>query len=152
MSAHNQTDFGPMPPIRTSTNESQKSIESTDQISSTSASNSPTSRAFFGAITKQLRERSRSRCRVETFREHTRSPRVLPPQHLQQSPSQHPDCVSQTISTQTPVKEQRPSLQKNGRTSTSGSDPWRGRHSNDWLFNGFSFRSTARDAFERRKA
>ena len=70
-----------------------------------------------------------------------KSPTVLPP-------DQQPVVQQQQASAKAP----QPSLQANGRLSTSGNDPWRGRHSNDWLFNGFSYRDTARSVHERRKS
>ncbi|KAF3010605.1 hypothetical protein E8E13_002842 [Curvularia kusanoi] len=54
MSAQDSTDFKPTLPVRASTFDSQKSVESTDPMSYTSAPSSPTSRAFFGAITERL--------------------------------------------------------------------------------------------------
>jgi hypothetical protein len=138
MGAHDQESFKPTPPIRTSTFDSQKSVESIEPLSPTSTSSSPSPRAFLGVITERLRERSRSRSRVM----------LLPPQQLSATQPQTRDGSQPT---QASVKAQRPSLQENRRTSTGGSNPWRGRHSNDWLFNGFSFRDTARGAFERRR-
>ncbi|OSS49462.1 hypothetical protein B5807_05335 [Epicoccum nigrum] len=121
MGAHDQENFKSTPPIRTSTFGSQNSVESNEPLSPTSTSSSPTPRAFLGIITERLRERSQTR------------------------------NGSQSTPTQASVKAQRPRLQQNQRTSTGGSDLWRGRHSNDWLFNGFSFRDTARGALERRR-
>ncbi|KAJ4984687.1 hypothetical protein SVAN01_09801 [Stagonosporopsis vannaccii] len=152
MSSHDTTNFQPAPPNRTSTVDSQTSTESTGQTSHTSAPVSTTSRAFFGAISERLRERSRSRSRTDAFRKRAKSPTVLPPERLPTARPQQMRHASQPAPTQVPAKAQRPSLQENGRTSTGASDPWRGRHSNDWLFNGFSFRDTAREAFERRKS
>lgn len=152
MSSQDQTGFQPTSPVRTSTVDSQKSVDSSGQMSPTSAPSSPTSRAFFGAITERLRERSRSRLRADTSRKRAKSPMVLPPEQLPTARPQQARHVSQPTPTQALAKVPRPRLQENGRTSTGGSDPWRGRHSNDWLFNGFSFRDTAREAFERRKS
>lgn len=149
MASQDQTGFQSILPLRISTIDSQKSINSPGQMSPTSAPSSPTSRAFFGAITERLRERSRSRSRADASREQTKSPMTLPPEQLPTARSQQVRHVSQTTPSQAPTKTPRPSLQENGRTSTGGSDPWRGRHSNDWLFNGFSFRDTAREAFRK---
>ncbi|KAH6644119.1 hypothetical protein C7974DRAFT_14961 [Boeremia exigua] len=146
MSSHDQSNFQPTPPIRTSTVDSQKSTESTGQMSPQSAPVSPSSRAFFGAITERLRERSRSRSRADT-----KTSMILPPEQLSTARPQHTRHVSQPTPSQAPAKAPRPSLQDSGRTATGG-DPWRGRHSNDWLFNGFSFRDTAKDALERRRS
>lgn len=142
MGAHDQESFKPTPPIRTSTFDSQNSVDSNELLSPTSTSSTPSPRAFLGVIAERLRERSRSRSRGDW------SPMLPPPQQL--SATQTRDG-SQPAPLQASVKAQRPSLQENQRTSTGGSDPWRGRHSNDWLFNGFSFRDTARGAFERRR-
>ncbi|KAJ8117890.1 hypothetical protein OPT61_g1015 [Boeremia exigua] len=144
--------FQPTPPVRTSTIDSQKSTETTGQMSPTSAPASPTSRAFFGAITERLRERSRSRSRTDPSRNATKPSMILPPEQLSAVRPQRTRHASQPLSTQAAAKAPRPSLQDNGRTTTGASDPWRGRHSNDWLFNGFSFRDTAREALERRKS
>ena len=152
MASHEQSSFQPSPPVRTSTLDSQKSVDSFGQISPTPAPDSPTSRAFFGVITERLHERSRSRSRADTSRKRAKSPTILPPEQLSASRPQQVQQVSQPTTTQVSTKAPRPSLQENGRTSTSGSDPWRGRHSNGWLFNGFSFRDTARGALERRKS
>ncbi|KAF3053037.1 hypothetical protein E8E11_011424 [Didymella keratinophila] len=152
MASHDQSSFQPTPPVRRSTIDSQKSVDSSGRMSPTSAPSSPTSRAFFGAITERLRERSRSRSRPDASRKRAKSPMILPPKQLPASRAQQARHVSQPTTTQTSAKAPRPSLQENGRTSTGGSDPWRGRHSNDWLFNGFSFRDTARGALERRKS
>src|SRR5690242_11641237 len=129
MSSHDQITFQPAPPNRTSTVDSQKSTESTGQISPTSAAISPSARAFFGTITERLRERSRSRARTDASRKRAESPIVLPPEHLSAARPQQTRHVSQPTLTQAPTKVQRPSLQENGRTSTGASDPWRGRHS-----------------------
>lgn len=152
MAPHDQTGFQPTPPVRTPTVDSQKSTDSSGEMSSTSAPASPTSRAFFGAITERLRERSRSRSRPDASRKRANSPMVLPPEQLTTARPQQARHVSQPTPTQAPAKAPRPSLQDNGRMSTGGSDPWRGRHSNEWLFGGFSVRNTARGVLERRKS
>ncbi|KAF2631740.1 hypothetical protein BU25DRAFT_407381 [Macroventuria anomochaeta] len=151
MASHDPTNFQPTPPIRTSTVDSQKSTDSSGQMSPKSAPISPTSRVFFGAITERL-ERSRSRSRADASRKRAKSPMVLPPEQLPSARPQQPHHVSQPTTTQASAKVPRPSLQENGRTSTSGSDPWRGRHSNEWLFGGFSVRETAKGVLERRKS
>lgn len=152
MSALDQTSFKPTPPIRTSTVDSQKSTESADQLTPTFTPHSPTTRTLFGAITERLRERSRSRSRVDAARKRANSPTILPPEQFSSTQSQQARHISQPAMSEASARAQRPSLQENGRISTGGSDPWRGRHSNDWLFGGFSFRDTARGALERRKS
>jgi hypothetical protein len=137
-----QSNFQPMQPVRTNTVGSQNS-QSSDQMSPTS----PTSRAasdFFGAITARVRGRSRSRSR-DTSRQRSKSPMVSPPRHMAQP--QH----ARHSSTTSPTTPTRPSLQAVDRRSTGGSDPWRGRHSNEWLFGGWSATETAKDFLQRRK-
>ncbi|KAF9696780.1 hypothetical protein EKO04_005343 [Ascochyta lentis] len=154
MASHDSASFQPTPPVRSSTVDSQKSIDSSGQMSPTSAPASPTSRAFFGAITERLRERSRSRSRADPSRKRAKSPMVMPPEQLPVAQPQPARQASQLAATQAPAKSTRPALQQDGRRSTSSSsssDPWRGRHSNDWLFNGFSVRDTAKGYLERRK-
>ncbi|KAF1943306.1 hypothetical protein EJ02DRAFT_453410 [Clathrospora elynae] len=146
MASHNQ----PMsPPIRTNTVDSQKS-QSSDQTSPTCSPASPTSNTFFGAITARIRGRSRSRSRGATSRKRSKSPMIMPPEHALQS--QHGSIASPTRPAAVPVQNGSPNMQDTGRRSTGGSDPWRGRHSNDWLFNGYSVTATAKDLIQRRKS
>ncbi|KAF1835649.1 hypothetical protein BDW02DRAFT_279877 [Decorospora gaudefroyi] len=138
----------PPPPIRTNTVSSQKSHSSTDPTSplyspSTSPTSnhtsSPTESSFFGAISARIRDRSRSRSRKRS-----KSPTMdMSPEHQAQQAARPP--LQQT--------NHRHSLQDVGRRSTSGSecDPWRGRHSNDWLFNGYSVTASAKELIHRRK-
>ncbi|KZM21934.1 uncharacterized protein EKO05_0000379 [Ascochyta rabiei] len=154
MASGDTTSFQPTQPVRTSTIDSQKSINSSCQMSPTSAPTSPASRAFFGAITERLRERSRSRTHADASRKRAKSPMAMPPEQLPVAQPQPARQVSQVAAAQAPAKATRPALQHDGRRSTSSSsssDPWRGRHSNEWLFNGFSVRDTAKGYFERRK-
>ncbi|OAL43816.1 hypothetical protein IQ07DRAFT_592883 [Pyrenochaeta sp. DS3sAY3a] len=153
--SHNHSSFQPVPPIRTNTVDSQKS-HSSGQLSPPLSPSSPTSRgpagspteeSFFGAITSRIRGRSRSRSRDASRR--SKSPMAMPPQHVQ------PRQVSFTSPTRpapAPVQASRPSLNETGRRGTTSSDPWRGRHSNDWLFNGYSVTATAKDLLQRRKS
>ncbi|KAF2015586.1 hypothetical protein BU24DRAFT_180939 [Aaosphaeria arxii CBS 175.79] len=171
MSAHRSSHFQPPPPIRTSTSGSQKSLGSgpqspaSDMASPTvfnrSHAASPTEESFFGAIAGRMRRgRSRSRSRGASARNRSKSPMMLPPENFPPStttalPSspispttstqqrRHASSASQSSAIE--VKPTRPNLEAVGRRSTSGSDPWRGRHSNDWLFNGFSVTETAKD-------
>lgn len=154
MASHGPTSFQPTTPIRTSTVDSQKSTDSSGQPSPTSAPASPTSRAFFGAITERLRERSRSRPRTDTSRKRAKSPMMMPPEQLP-AQSQPARRAPQLAAPEAPAKATRPALQQEQRRSTSSSsssDPWRGRHSNEWLFGGFSVRDTAKGYLERRKS
>ncbi|KAH9874215.1 hypothetical protein IAQ61_004844 [Plenodomus lingam] len=113
------------PPLRTNSIAS-KTSESSGQLSPASTTSptspkvaSPTENQFFGAITQRLRGRSRSRSRGAVSRKRSKSP----------MPQAKPN-------------DTRPALESTGRTV---SDPWRGRHSNEWLFGGLSVRSTVRD-------
>jgi hypothetical protein len=150
MVSHSQ----PMPPpIRTNTVDSQKSQSSgqtSPAYSPASATSrtaaSPTEESFFGAISARIRHRSRSRSRGATSRKRSKSPMVMPPIAPQ---SQHTSIVSPMSPTR-PAAMPVQSIQDVGRRSTSGSDPWRGRHSNDWLFNGYSMTASAKDLIRRK--
>ncbi|KAF5848107.1 hypothetical protein GGP41_005524 [Bipolaris sorokiniana] len=149
-------------PIRTNTVDSQKSRSSSSgQISPPYSPASPTSRmatspteeSFFGAITARICGRSRSRSRGAPSDKRPRSPPMaMPP--VQPPHLRHASTASSTISpgpVATPGHSIRPTIQDVGRRTTSGSDPWRGRHSNDWLFNGYSVTASAKDFLQRRK-
>ncbi|ENI04561.1 hypothetical protein COCC4DRAFT_40679 [Bipolaris maydis ATCC 48331] len=145
-------------PIRTNTVDSQKSQSSSSgQISPPYSPASPTSRmatspteeSFFGAITARIRGRSRSRSRGAPSDKRPKSPPMAMPSH-----SRHASTASSTTSPSpaaTSGQSTRPTIQDTGRRTTSGSDPWRGRHSNDWLFNGYSVTASAKDFLQRRK-
>ncbi|RMZ66375.1 hypothetical protein GMOD_00001702 [Pyrenophora seminiperda CCB06] len=143
MASHNQ----PMPlPIRTNTASSQTTQSSMSPASATSTSRSaasPIETSFFGAITARIRGRSRSRSREGTLRKRSKSP----------MPQQTSSARTAKQAAVPPVQSTRPSLQQAGRRSTSGSgsDPWRGRHSNDWLFNGYSVTASAKELMQRRR-
>jgi hypothetical protein len=114
---------------------------------------SPTEESFFGAISARLRGRSRSRSRGATSRKRSKSPVAMPPTQAPY-PQGRASTTSPTNSKRpaaAPVQNGRPSIQDAGRRSTSGSDPWKGRHSNDWLFNGYSLTASARELVQRRK-
>ncbi|KAF2252042.1 hypothetical protein BU26DRAFT_516751 [Trematosphaeria pertusa] len=170
MSSHHNSHFQPPPPIRTSTADSQSSgtmsPSSPDMLSPTSTYSrggrgaaSPTEESFFGAITSRMRGRSRSRSRSGDHRKRSKSPMVMPPEQFPPSSTarpmsatyapvrpQHDRHVSTSSQHSTAsIKPTRPSLQGPQRRSTSGSDPWHGRHSNSWLFNDFSVREHAKD-------
>ncbi|KAH3940874.1 hypothetical protein HBH53_210830 [Parastagonospora nodorum] len=141
-----QSNFQAVAPVRTDTVGSQSSSD----MSVSNSPTSPTSRAateFFGAISARVRGRSRSRSR-DASRMRTKSPMVPPPKQIAQAQHNRNTSTSTTTSPTTPV---RPSLQSASRRSTSGSDMWRGRHSNDWLFGGWSATETAKDLLNRRK-
>jgi hypothetical protein len=149
------------PPIRTNTVGSQKSQSSSGQTSppyspsspGARTTASPTEESFFGAISARIRGRSRSRSRGATSRKRSKSPMVMPPEQAPYS-QRHPSTtspISPSRPTAEPVQGGRPSIQNTGRRSTSGSDPWKGRHSNDWLFNGYSLTASAKELVQRRK-
>ncbi|KAH8726573.1 hypothetical protein GQ44DRAFT_705849 [Phaeosphaeriaceae sp. PMI808] len=144
-----QSNFKAIPPIRTNTANSQHSQSSgqtlisppTSPVSPTSRTASPTEQTFFGTISARVRGRSRSRSR-DASRKRSESPysktHAAPPQHVRHA--------SNTSASST---QQRPRLQNPDR---SGSDPWRGRHSNEWLFNGFSVTEATKNMLQRRKS
>ncbi|KAL5118740.1 hypothetical protein ACEQ8H_003417 [Pleosporales sp. CAS-2024a] len=141
------SNFQPAAPVRTNTADSHSSSEMSAPTSPASPA-STTSRAasdFFAAMTARVRGRSRSRSRGAS-RKRSKSPVVLPPSHMAQTaqPRQHASATW-------PPAPTRPSLGSNNRRSTSGSDMWRGRHSNEWLFGGWSATETAKDLLNRRK-
>ncbi|KAL6711532.1 hypothetical protein ACN47E_004466 [Coniothyrium glycines] len=148
MASYNQ----PMPgPIRTNTANSTTS-QSSGQLSppcspASSTSPSAVSESFFGALTSRIRGRSRSHSRGAVSRKRSKSPMVLP--QSQAPPSRNIQFASPTRPSAAPV--QTPGIQDVGRRSTSGSDPWRGRHSNDWLFNGYSVTASAKEFIQKRK-
>ncbi|KAI8931433.1 hypothetical protein NX059_011761 [Plenodomus lindquistii] len=122
----------PMPPPLRTNSISSKTSDSSGQLSPSSTTSptspkvaSPTENQFFGAITQRLRGRSRSRSKGPVSRKRSKSP--MPPAK---------------------TNETRPGLEATGR---SASDPWRGRHSNEWLFGGLSVRETVRDLTSSRK-
>ncbi|EOA83290.1 hypothetical protein ACJQWK_00206 [Exserohilum turcicum] len=142
------TPSQPMPlPVRTNTTDSQQSRSSAGQFSlpgSPSCHSNRTEESFFGALSARLRGRSHSRSRDATLHNRTKSPMPMPPVH-----SQHSTSTSRP--SPTPVQNARLSTQSTTRRNTSGSDPWRGRHSNDWLFNGYSVTASAKEFLQRRK-
>jgi hypothetical protein len=149
------------PPIRTNTVDSQKSQSSSGQTSppyspaspTARAATSPTEASFFGAISARIRGRSRSRSRGGTPRKRSKSPMVMPPEQAPYAQRHTPTAspISPSRPAAVPVQGGRPSILDAGRRSTSGSDPWRGRHSNDWLFNGYSLTASAKELVQRRK-
>jgi hypothetical protein len=143
-----QSNFQPKQPVRTDTVDSQNSLSS-GQLSPPMSPTSPTSPSratsdFFGAITARVRGRSRSREAAKR----SKSPMVSPPRQISHAntSSAQPQHTRQTSTTSAPT---RPALQPN-RRSTGGSDAWRGRHSNEWLFGGWSATETAKDLLNRR--
>jgi hypothetical protein len=145
-----QSNFNAIPPIRTNTIGSQTS-QSSGQMSPpfsptspTSRGSSPTEQNFFAAISARVRGRSRSRSR-EASRKRSKSPMMAsPPRQIPSTQAAQPQ-QPRHISIANPA--QRPRLQTADR---SGSDPWRGRHSNEWLFGGWSATDTAKDLLKRK--
>ncbi|KAF2439228.1 hypothetical protein P171DRAFT_133688 [Karstenula rhodostoma CBS 690.94] len=157
MPSHN--NFQPPPPIRTATSGSQKShssgTASPDMHSPTSTySRSPTSPgeySFFSAISAKMGGRSRSRTRAASPEQATPTAHPTTPTYATQHPKQphHASSASQGSIGSSTAKAPRPTMPTPSRRSTGNSDMWRGRHSNSWLFNDFSFTETASKAFKR---
>ncbi|KAJ4355507.1 uncharacterized protein N0V89_003523 [Didymosphaeria variabile] len=156
-------NFQPPPPIRTATSGSQKSQSSGTaspvMASPTSMySRSPTSPAedtFFSAISAKIRGRSRSRSRAGSPEHSTSTAHPISPTYATQRPKQprHVSSASQGSIGSSTAKAPRPTMPTTpSRRSTSNSDMWRGRHSNSWLFNDFSFTETAKGAFGRKSS
>lgn len=141
-----QTTFQPIPPVRTNTVDSQSSGQMSPPYSPTSPTShsSPTEQSFFGAITARVRGRSRSRSR-DASRKRSKSPMMSPPRQITTQPQQ-----TQYATIALPTQPTRPSLQAGDRRGTSGSDPWRGRHSNEWLFGNLSVRGAVKDLARRK--
>ncbi|OCK85251.1 hypothetical protein K432DRAFT_287223 [Lepidopterella palustris CBS 459.81] len=171
------TESQPSPPIRTLTISSTNSQTSSPQMSpgyaaepspgpfmsrrSTQGSPSPTEASFFDAIASKVRiGRPRSRSRKGVPRNRSKSP--LPPDQFPSSTAER----SRTSAPSSPRPEQtrhysnasHTSAESNSdqtkrpgpspvRRNTASSDPWRGRHSNSWLFNDFSVTDHAKDLF-----
>ncbi|KAK7726723.1 hypothetical protein SLS57_003284 [Botryosphaeria dothidea] len=104
---------------------------------------------FFGAIKEKIRDRSRSRSRASRSR--SRSP--MPPSRISTSSStsasptrgqqlRHVNSSSTTSSTMSPT----PVANKRQSTDSSYSYYY-GRHSNQWLFGGFSVRESVKGAY-----
>ncbi|KAF2747225.1 hypothetical protein M011DRAFT_467747 [Sporormia fimetaria CBS 119925] len=163
MSSEPRSHFQPPPPIRTATGESSKSVSSgtmspgSETFSPTSMSpKSATERHFFSAIATKVREsRSRSRSRNGKARETSPPPIVISPEPLPRKtntaeshgstrPQQHRHVSTPSQGTMSRSSTASRPIAATRRTS---SDMWRGRHSNDWLFNGFSVTETAKDLF-----
>jgi len=148
-SAISQTSSIPMSPGYSA----QASPKSYISRSSTQGSPSPTESSFFEALASKVRRgRSRSRPRKGVQRHRSKSP--LPPEQLpassselsQMSPPSSPRAQQQSrhfsdaSHSSTNSSNDHPKQPNPGpvRRNTASSDPWRGRHSNSWLFNDFS--------------
>ncbi|OCL08471.1 hypothetical protein AOQ84DRAFT_376731 [Glonium stellatum] len=148
-SAMSQTSSTPMSPGYPA----QASHKSYISRRSTQGSPSPTESSFFETLASKVRRgRSRSRSRKGISRHRSKSP--LPPDQLPASPVE----LSQMSPPSSPRGQQQPQHFSDGsrssinssndhpkrpnpgpvRRNTASSDPWRGRHSNSWLFNDFS--------------
>lgn len=117
---------------------------------------SPNERSFFDALSQRIRNRSRSRSRSELFSNQSRSP--LPPTSLnapttaspaaQATKLRNPPTSARSVSFPDGAKSKRVSLSTGATSassrSNSGSFTPYGRHSNEWLFNNFSFVQTVR--------
>ena len=144
---------------------------------SPSASASPKTRAFLSSITERVRSRSRS---LSCSRDRSASPAVAPPQNqlpdstnidsrtnLDRKADDSIYKVSSPIirtSSPEPMNPQPPSpgprKQRHSNSmpvrpsarSGSGTFTQCGRHSNEWLFNGFSVTETVKGVLERRSS
>jgi len=123
-----------------------------------SPATSPIEAGFFDAIASKVkRGRSRSRSQQGVPRNRSKSP--LPPDQLSSSAarssppaSPRPDQARHFFTTsQDPTRSSHDHAKRPGptpiRRNTTSSDPWRGRHSNSWLFNDFSVTDHAKDLF-----
>jgi hypothetical protein len=125
-----------------------------------SPSSSPIEASFFESIASKVkrgrsRGRSLSRSRQGVPRNRSKSP--LPPDQLSSAahtsislprPAQrrHFSTTSQDSTRSSDEHAKRPGPSP-VRRHTANSDPWRGRHSNSWLFNDFSVTDHAKDLF-----
>ncbi|KAK7614460.1 hypothetical protein BKA81DRAFT_544 [Phyllosticta paracitricarpa] len=101
---------------------------------------------FFGALKEKIRSRSRTRTR--TRRTDAQSTAVLPPTSMPKDDSQSPprprvQRMSSTLSRETTTS----STSTNYKRHSSTSSFYSGRHSNEWLFGGFSVTDTVKDAY-----
>ncbi|KAI9696663.1 MAG: hypothetical protein M1820_008037 [Bogoriella megaspora] len=131
---------------------------------SSASPTSPTERSFFGAIAQSITSRSRSRSRDRSHRSRSRSP--IPPTTSATTiaptrPSPYGRPVSSTPATGSSARDsgtQRKSVHSrqasygSSISSPTGTMPVAqcGRHSNDWLFGGFSVTDTVKNLMERR--
>ncbi|KAF2272403.1 uncharacterized protein EI97DRAFT_213768 [Westerdykella ornata] len=173
------TPFQPPPPIRTSTVASQSSSSDAMSPGSGTFSPaypphgratvaSPTETKFFDAIVSCVRGHSRSRSRSRNgrhSRSRSRSPMLnAPPEQLTSSPSKS-STSTQGAGVRKPQLQSRhasagshgsipaaarPRKSESPLPRRTSSDMWRGRHSNEWLFGGWSVRETARDIVRRK--
>lgn len=140
------------------------------QCSSPASPTSPIEHYFETIAERMGRGRSRSRTRNDVGSSNrSKSPsKALPPVDIstpvsspsspKHSSSRHFPTSFQSISTSSSKRPDTLKHQKRSSTGTisrttsgSGSDPWRGRHSNSWLFNDFSVTDTVKDLYRRRK-
>ncbi|KAK7515687.1 hypothetical protein IWZ03DRAFT_380177 [Phyllosticta citriasiana] len=107
---------------------------------------------FFGALKEKIRSRSRSRSRsrtrTRTRRTDAQSTVVLPPTSMPKDDSQSPprprvQRMSSTLSRETTTSSTSTNYKRHSTTSSFYS----GRHSNEWLFGGFSVTDTVKDAY-----
>ncbi|KAK8155106.1 hypothetical protein BKA80DRAFT_282733 [Phyllosticta citrichinensis] len=99
---------------------------------------------FFGALKEKIRSRSRSRSRENDAQSTT----VLPPTSMPKDDSQNPprprvQRMSSTLSRETTASSTSTAYKRHSTTSSFYS----GRHSNEWLFGGFSVTDTVKDAY-----
>lgn len=105
---------------------------------------------FFGAIKEKIRDRSRSRSGQRESRSRSRSP--MPPTRLGSSSSSSAsptrDQQLRHVSSASTTDSMSPTPLSQKRQSTDSSySYYYGRHSNQWLFGGFSVRESFKGAY-----
>lgn len=112
---------------------------------------SPTERSFFGALTQKVRDRSRSRSRNRVHRSRSQSPVPAPANTSPAQPPPRPNAGARIFSDPgqpaAPLAAQPTSRKRLG----SGGFQYYGRHGNQWLFNDFSVRETAKELFGQKR-
>lgn len=112
---------------------------------------SPAERGFFGALTQKVRDRSRSRSRNRVHRSRSQSPVPAPTNTSPIQPPPRPNASTRVFSDPgQPAAPSAPQLTSRRRQG-SGDFQHYGRHSNQWLFNDFSVRETAKELFGQKR-
>ncbi|KAF2104505.1 hypothetical protein NA57DRAFT_51325 [Rhizodiscina lignyota] len=170
---------GPPPPIRTVTSSSTApnylptpkstviSPTTPRSATSTKTPNTPAERSFFGALAQNIRERSRSRSRArQEVHKSQASPSSSPtstpistitpttPTTMSPRTDRYSRPHSMRVPSEASTASNWSSSSASKRASTHSSEVSfekfsYGRHSNDWLFNGFSVKDTASKIFHR---
>ncbi|KAK8204890.1 hypothetical protein IWZ01DRAFT_544547 [Phyllosticta capitalensis] len=101
---------------------------------------------FFGALKQKIRSSSRSRSRSNKTQDHSST--ILPPTSMPRDSSQshtrpRVQRMSSTLSRESGASSTSTANKRHSTTSSFYS----GRHSNEWLFGGFSVTDTVKDAY-----